>query len=64
MSFVLTASHFKFQETLDNIVKGLQEAGFSKDDYYAKQVEEEPTTREEVLQKEFFEDKKATMMSL
>ena len=56
MSFVLTAS-FKFQETLNNIVKGLQEAGFSKDDYYAKQVEEEPTTREEVLQKEFFEDK-------
>jgi len=58
MSFVLTAS-FKFQETLDNIVKGLQEAGFSKDDYYAKQVEEEPMSREEVLQKELFEDKES-----
>ena len=58
MSFVLTAS-VKFQETLDNIVKGLQEAGFSKDDYYAKQVEEEPMSREEVLQKELFEDKES-----
>jgi type III restriction enzyme len=58
MSFVLTAS-VKFQETLDNIVKSLQEAGFSKDDYYAKQVEEEPMSREEVLQKELFEDKES-----
>ena len=40
MSFVLTASS-KFNETLGNIVKGLQEAGFSKDDYYAEEQEEE-----------------------
>ena len=38
LSYVLTASS-KFNETLENIVKGLQESGFSKDDYYAEEVE-------------------------
>ena len=53
MSFVLTASS-KFKETLENIVKGLQDAGFSKEDYYAEEAEEIPETREEILQKELF----------
>lgn len=53
MSFVLTASS-RFNETLNNIVKGLQDAGFSKEDYYAQDVEEIPQTREEVLQQELF----------
>lgn len=38
MSYVLTASS-KFKATLENIVKGLQESGFSKDDYYAEEQE-------------------------
>lgn len=37
MSFVLTASA-KFNETLNNIVKGLQDAGFSNKDYYAEEI--------------------------
>lgn len=37
LSFVLTASS-KFRETLDNIIKGLQEAGFSRKDYYAEEL--------------------------
>lgn len=53
MSFVLTASS-KFKETLENIVKGLQDAGFSKEDYYAEEAQEIPETREENLQKELF----------
>ncbi|REC45882.1 DEAD/DEAH box helicase [Chryseobacterium sp. 5_R23647] len=53
MSFVLTASS-KFQETLNNIVVGLQEAGFSREDYFAKNVEEIEQTREEILQQELF----------
>lgn len=53
MSFVLTASS-KFKETLENIVKGLQDAGFSKEDYYAEEAEEIPETREEILQNELF----------
>lgn len=53
MSFVLTASS-KFQETLNNIVAGLQDAGFSREDYYAKDAEEIPQTREEILQEELF----------
>lgn len=53
MSFVLTASS-KFKETLENIVKGLQDAGFSKEDYYAEEAQEIPETREEILQKELF----------
>lgn len=55
LSFVLSASA-KFQDTLDNIVKALQESGFSKDDYYAAHVEEEELTDNEVLQKELFEE--------
>lgn len=43
MSFVLTASA-KFNDTLGNIVKGLQESGFSKDDYYAEELPEEEET--------------------
>ena len=54
MSFVLTASS-KFKETLENIVKGLQDAGFSKEDYYAEEAVEIPETREEILQKELFD---------
>ena len=53
MSFVLTASS-KFKETLENIVKGLQDAGFSKEDYYAEEAQEIPETREEILQNELF----------
>jgi type III restriction enzyme len=42
-SFVLTASA-RFNETLQNIIKGLQESGFSEKDYRSKNVmaEEEP----------------------
>jgi type III restriction enzyme len=57
LSFVLTASA-KFNETLDNIVKGLQDAGFSNKDYYAEEIiTEEPTTvltDKEVLNNELF----------
>lgn len=55
MSFVLTASS-KFNETLDNIVKGLQESGFSKDDYYAEEAPEEELTPNEVLTKNLFSE--------
>ncbi|CAM3397750.1 DEAD/DEAH box helicase family protein [Flavobacterium longum] len=55
MSYVLTASA-KFRETLDNIVKGLQDAGFSKDDYYAHEQPEQPKTVNEILQDELFGD--------
>lgn len=54
LSFVLTASA-KFNETLDNIVKGLQDCGFSKDDYYAHEEPAHPKTDEEVLQEELFQ---------
>ena len=53
LSFVLSASS-KFQATLDNIVKALQNSGFSKDDYYAEEVPEKELSDEEVLQKELF----------
>jgi type III restriction enzyme len=53
LSFVLTASA-KFNETLDNIVKGLQESGFSKDDYYAQEMEAVKQTEDQVLQEELF----------
>lgn len=54
LSFVLTASS-KFNETLDNIVKGLQDSGFSKDDYYAEEQPVEEQTPDEILQQELFE---------
>lgn len=57
LSFVLSASS-KFQETLDNIVKALQESGFSKDDYYAEEAPEEELTDNEVLQNELFGESK------
>lgn len=53
LSFVLSASS-KFQETLDNIVKALQESGFSKDDYYAEEEPETELSDNEVLQNELF----------
>src|SRR5690606_4307012 len=53
-SFVLTASA-KFNETLDNVVKGLQEAGFSKDDYYAEQLPEQALTPDEMMQQDLFD---------
>lgn len=53
MSFVLTASS-KFNETLDSIIKGLQESGFSKDDYYAEEAPEEDLTSNEILQQDLF----------
>jgi len=53
LSFVLTASA-KFNETLDNVVKGLQESGFSKDDYYAEQLPEQELTPDEVMQQDLF----------
>lgn len=55
MSFVLTASA-RFNDTLDNIVKGLQDAGFSKDDYYAEELPEPKLTNEEILQQDLFEN--------
>lgn len=57
MSFVLTASA-KFNETLANIVKGLQVSGFSKDDYFAQEQPEEQLTPNEILQQELFEEPK------
>jgi len=53
MSYVLTAS-VKFNETLDNIVRGLQESGFSKDDYYAEEQPEEELSDNEILQQDLF----------
>lgn len=55
LSFVLTASA-KFNETLDNIVKGLQDAGFSNKDYYAEEIitQEIPVTDKEALDRELF----------
>ena len=55
LSFVLSASS-KFQATLDNIVKALQDSGFSKDDYYAAEEPEIELTDNEVLQNELFGD--------
>jgi len=55
MSFVLTASS-KFNDTLENIVKGLQESGFSKEDYYAEELPEEELTSNEVLKQDLFSD--------
>src|SRR5690606_13688499 len=57
MSFVLTASA-KFNETLENIIKGLQDAGFSKDDYFAQEQAEEELMPEEILQQDLFEEPK------
>jgi type III restriction enzyme len=59
MSFVLTASD-KFSITLDNIVKGLQDAGFSKEDYFAEELPEPTLTNEEILQQDLFENPEAT----
>ncbi|MBN2751043.1 MAG: DEAD/DEAH box helicase family protein, partial [Bacteroidales bacterium] len=53
LSFVLSASS-KFQETLDNIVKALQDSGFSKEDYYAEEEPEVELSNNEVLQQELF----------
>lgn len=62
MSFVLTAST-KFKETLDSIVKGLQESGFSKDDYYAEDqvIEEDNLSSNDILQQDLFEPKKSSI---
>jgi type III restriction enzyme len=54
MSFVLTASA-RFNDTLDNIVKGLQDAGFSKEDYFAEEFPEQKMSNEEILQQDLFE---------
>src|SRR5690606_387641 len=43
MSYVLTAST-KFQATLEGIVKGLQQSGFSEHDYRAEDLSAAPTT--------------------
>lgn len=56
LAFVLTASA-KFNETLDKVVNGLQDAGFSKDDYYAEEAPEEELTPDEVLQADLFDTK-------
>lgn len=53
LSYVLSASS-KFQATLDNIVKALQDSGFSKDDYFAEEAPQPELTDDEVLQKELF----------
>src|SRR5690606_9525383 len=46
----------KFNETLENIVKGLQDAGFSKADYFAQEQPEEELTPNEILQQDLFEE--------
>lgn len=53
LSFVLTAS-MKFQETLDNVVRGLQDAGFSTEDHFAAEAQEEQLTPDEILQEDLF----------
>lgn len=53
MSYVFTASS-KFNETLDSIVRGLQDAGFSNEDYYAEEQDETPQTKQEFLEQELF----------
>lgn len=57
LSFVLTASA-KFNETLDNIVRGLQDAGFSNKDYYAEEIISEsnvaPISDKEALNRDLF----------
>ncbi|WP_298342207.1 DEAD/DEAH box helicase family protein [uncultured Algibacter sp.] len=60
MSFVLTASS-KFNDTLENIVKGLQDAGFSKDDYYAEEQPEEELTPNEILTQDLFEQEQSKL---
>lgn len=55
MSFVLTASA-KFKDTLDNIVKGLQDAGFSKEDYFAEELPEPKLSNDDILQQDLFEN--------
>lgn len=56
MSFVLTASS-KFNETLEKIVQGLQDAGFSKDDYFAQNEDpKKELTPNEILQHDLFEE--------
>jgi len=62
LSFVLTASS-KFNDTLDNIVKGLQDSGFSKEDYYAEEQPEEEKSSNEVLQEELFDSEDDTPKS-
>lgn len=59
MSFVLTAST-RFKDTLDNIVKGLQDAGFSKEDYFAEELPYPKLTNEELVQQDLFENPVAT----
>lgn len=53
MSYVLTASA-KFNDTLDNIVKGLQESGFSRDDYVAEELPLATDDENTVLQDDLF----------
>ena len=57
LSFVLSASA-KFQATLDNIVKALQNSGFSRDDYMAEEAPEEKMSDDDVLQQELFGEPK------
>lgn len=52
VSYVMTASS-KFKETLDNIVNGLQNAGFSKNDYFAED-EYESVPEADVIEQELF----------
>lgn len=59
LSFVLSAST-KFQLTLDNIVKALQDSGFSRDDYFAEEAPDAVLTDDEVLQKELFGEEEQT----
>ena len=49
VSYVLTASA-KFTETLQSIIRGLEFAGFSRNDYRAEQVEDEPKSTAQALQ--------------
>lgn len=63
MSYVLTASA-KFLDTLDNIVKGLNQAGFSDNDYKVAEPEkpkEEPKVTQQAEQGDLFAPASATI---
>ncbi len=58
VSYVLTASA-KFTETLQSIIRGLEFAGFSRNDYRAEQVEDEPKSTAQALQGFLFPEEEA-----
>ncbi|SOD80471.1 DEAD/DEAH box helicase [Spirosoma fluviale] len=62
VSYVLTASA-KFNETLQSIIRGLESAGFSRNDYRStdeQKIEEQPTTKAQALQGFLFPEREDT----